>query len=361
MRLTEELLDKGIGCTGGHSREQLAILGVDWPLVSGWKKALLSREVSEEDFAEFVRLAKRDSEGDAHGPAPNDQDKERRVAKSAVLYIYVLALAGGHFYVGMTDNFARRFRQHCSGIAAEWTTLHPPLQALRCVPTGTSNRSQAAKMEDEVTLALMLQHGADKVRGGQYANVSQEFVDFALKSHGHWDKFKRRELDRQAFESEGSWAEALDSFLKVALTYYDAGAPVDQCDAVFAACYRLTRYRYWREEFAPALSWDFWSRKGVLPVLLTFKYGRVIGSRSASPHDVLASALNRGRRNKPKLQRLFLLAWKGYLPPVTPSQAVTTERFMQYLTQQITFDHQYDEFVSVLLPELRHLLRSRAP
>ena len=363
MRLTEEMLAQGASGKSGYSRKQLAIFGIDWPPVRGWKKELLDREVSEEAFAEFVQLAKRGSTGqgplksDQPESAVSDQEKERRAVRSAVLYIYVLALEGGNFYIGMTDNFDRRFRQHRSGIAADWTTLYPPIHALHCVCTGTSERSQAAKMEDEVTLALMLQHGADKVRGGQYANVSQELVDIALRSHGHWDKFKRRELDRQAFESEANWGEALDDFLRVALAYYDAGAPVEQCDAVFAACYRLTRYRYWREEFAPGLSWDFWSRKGVLPILLTFKYGRVIGSRSRSPYEVLAAALTRGRQGDPTLQRLFLLAWKGYLPPARPNQAVATDRFMQCLTQPIVFDRQYDEFVSVLLPELRHLLR----
>ena len=216
---------------------------------------------------------------------------------------------------------------------------------------------QAAKMEDEVTLALMLRHGADKVRGGQYANVSQELVDKTLRSRGHWDKVKRGELDQQAFEAVGSWAEALNDFLKVALAYYDAGAPVDQCDAVFSACYRLTRYRYWREEFEPALSWHFWSKKGVLPVLLTFKHRRVIGSRLKAPYEVLAAALTRGRRNEPTLRRLFLLAWKGYLAPCEPAQAESIERQLRSLAQQGNFDDRYNDFVSVLLPELRHLLR----
>lgn len=364
MLLTKEMLAQGASDRGGYSRKQVEVLGGSWPHTRGWQEALIGREVSDEAFAEFVRLAKRAAtvtngldSPDSGATASVDQDG-RPSAGRRVLYIYALALEDGFFYVGMTDNFERRFRQHLAGVGADWTALHRPMHALHCVCTGTSDMGQAAKMEDEVTLALMLRHGRDKVRGGQYANVSQELVDKTLRYRGHWEKLKRRELDRQAFESEGSWAEALDDFLKVALAYYDAGAPADHCDAVFAACYRLTRYRYWREEFAPALSGDFWSKKGVLPVLLTFRYGRVIGSRSKSPLDVLAAALTRGRRNEPSLQRLFLLAWKGCLPPVSPNQAATVDRFMQYLAQPIAFDRQYDEFVSVLLPELRHLLRN---
>jgi len=364
MFLTKEMLAQGASDRGGYSRKQVEVLGGSWPHTPGWQKALIGREVSDEAFAEFVKLAKRAvtatiSSNSAHQGSTVSVEQDPQPGTSPrVLYIYALALENGFFYVGMTDNFERRFRQHKEGIGADWTALYRPIRALHCVCTGTSDRSQAAKLEDKVTLELMLQHGADKVRGGQYIFTSQELVDAALRSHGHWHRLKRRDLDRQAFASEASWSEALDDLLKVALAYYEAGAPADQHDAVFGACYRLTRYRYWREGFAPGLSWGFWSRKGVLPILLTFKYGRVIGSRSKSPYEVLAAALNRGRRNERTLQRLFLLTWKGYLPAVSSNQAVSVERFMQHLTQETVFDNQYDEFVSVLLPELRHLLRA---
>jgi predicted GIY-YIG superfamily endonuclease len=362
MRLTKETLAQGASDRGGFSRKQTDILGVGWPRVRGWRKALMGREVPDEVFAEFVRLAERGSTASSQlnsvdqEPAAVDQGG-RPGANSRVLYIYALALEDGFFYVGMTDNFERRFRQHCAGMASNWTTLHRPVRRLHCVCTGTSDRSQAARMEDKVTLELMLQHGADKVRGGQYIFPSQELVDTALRSHGHWHRFKRRDLDRQAFESEASWSEALDDFLRIALAYYEAGAPADQREAVFTACYRLTRFRYWREDFAPGLSWRFWNTKGILPVLLTFKHGRVIGSRLSCPHDVLAAALTRGARDGYPLQRLFLLAWKCFLPPITPKQTAKNEHFMQYLSREAAFDHQYDEFVSVLLPELRHWLR----
>jgi predicted GIY-YIG superfamily endonuclease len=363
MRLTKETLAQGASDSGGFSRKQTDLLGVSWPRVRGWQKALMGSEVPDEVFAEFVWLAKRLSTAASplnsalHEPVAVDQG-DRPAANSRVLYIYALALADGFFYVGMTDNFERRFRQHCAGIASDWTTLHRPVRRLHCVCTGTSDRSQAARMEDEVTLELMLQHGADKVRGGQYIFASQELVDSALRSHGHWHRFKRRDLDRQAFESQASWGEALDDFLKVALAYYEAGAPTDQRDAVFTACYRLTRYRYWREEFAPGLSWHFWNTKGILPVLLTFKHGRVIGSRSNCPYEVLAATLQRGRRNEPTLRRLFLLAWQGHRPPATPKQDQTIRGLRdKHLVPGAVFDNRYDEFVSVLLPSLRHLLR----
>ncbi|WP_148270076.1 hypothetical protein [Burkholderia gladioli] len=141
------------------------------------------------------------------------------------------------------------------------------------------------------------------------------------------------------------------------MQYYDAGASGDLRDGVFGAAYRLTRYRFWRDEFAPGLAWDFWNPKGVLPVLLSFKYQRPVSSASPSSYDVLAAALNRGRGGNHPLRRLFLLTWKAYQPPTTEKQAATVERFMEYLAKDEEYDRRYDDFVSVLLPETRNLLR----
>jgi hypothetical protein len=129
-------------------------------------------------------------------------------------------------------------------------------------------------------------------------------------------------------------------------------------DSVFSAAYRLKQYSFWREEFSPGLAWDFWNLKGVLPVLLSFKHQRPVASNLKSSYDVLAAALNRGRGGNHPLRRLFLLTWKAYQPPTTDKQAITVERFMEYLTAEEEYDRRYDDFVSVLLPETRNLLRN---
>lgn len=118
-----------------------------------------------------------------------------------------------------------------------------------------------------------------------------------------------------------------------------------------------TRYHHWHEDLAPALNWHFWSRKGILPILLSFKLGRPVGSGSASAYEVLAAALNRGQHGRHPLRRLFLLAWQAYQPPTTGKQAATVNRFMEYLDNGAEADRQYDAFVSILFPGMRHLLR----
>lgn len=57
MDITEELITAGTSERGGFSKRQLALLGVDWPPVSGWKKAIIGRSISEEDAEEFLQLA----------------------------------------------------------------------------------------------------------------------------------------------------------------------------------------------------------------------------------------------------------------------------------------------------------------
>ncbi|WP_234086828.1 GIY-YIG nuclease family protein [Azonexus sp. R2A61] len=357
MEITEELLAAGASARGGFSKQQLALLGIEWPPSRGWKQAIVGRSIPEDDVEEFLRIAGRHLVRKAEksvqpinwcgSPEPID------------IYLYVLALTDGCFYVGLTSDVANRMAQHFAGEGAEWTKLHAPVKVLHTIGTGTKDGRAAEQMEDEVTITLMLRYGIDKVRGGHFSYPDQTLVETNLRGKGYWERIKQAELGCQAFDTEASWADALDRFIELAVAYYDAGAPVDQHDAIFAACYRLTRYHYWHEDFAPGLSWHFWNRKGILPVLLSFKFGRPVGSRLASAYDVLAAALNRGRDGAHPLRRLFLLAWQAYAPPTTGNQAMSVARFMEYLSEETVAECRYDAFVSVLLPEMRYLLRQK--
>jgi predicted GIY-YIG superfamily endonuclease len=355
LEITQELLAAGASKGGGFSRRQTELLGVGWPLPSGWKRFVIGRTISDEAAEEFVRLAGRhlaDKEAKKAIPvnwcgAPEPVDID----------LYVLALADNCFYVGLTGDVAHRTQQHFGGDGTEWTKLHPPLRVLHTIGTGTRHGSAAEQMEDDITVTLMLRYGIDKVRGGHFSYIDQALVEAQLRARGIWERMKLTELEHRVFDTEACWSDALDGFLDTALCYYDAGAPDDQHNAIFAACYKLTRYRHWHEDFTPGLKWHFWSRKGILPILLSFKLGRPVGSGSASAYEVLAAALNRGRHGRHPLRRLFLLAWQAYQPPTTDKQAAAVNRFMEYLNDENEADPQYDIFVSVLLPETRPLLR----
>lgn len=56
MTVTEEFLVRGGSERGGWNREQLALLGVKWPPVQGWKGRVLGTFMSDEDARKFLAL-----------------------------------------------------------------------------------------------------------------------------------------------------------------------------------------------------------------------------------------------------------------------------------------------------------------
>jgi hypothetical protein len=52
--ITEELLALGRSDAGGWSKAQLAVLGVPWPPVTGWKKTVLGRRITDDAAAAFI-------------------------------------------------------------------------------------------------------------------------------------------------------------------------------------------------------------------------------------------------------------------------------------------------------------------
>ena len=88
--------------------------------------------------------------------------------------IYVLRLEGGRYYVGKTDDVARRFEQHSRGEGSAWTRKYKPL-SIEKVFTGVSPFE-----EDKITKMFMATHGIHNVRGGSY--VTEELSEFHLEA-----------------------------------------------------------------------------------------------------------------------------------------------------------------------------------
>ena len=350
MKITVEFLAAGARSVGAYTKQQLALLGIDWPPAKGWKANVIGLEISDEAGEEFIRL----------GTQPKTEKAPVNwcgAMEPVDIELYVLEHEHSCFYVGLTSDIDHRFAQHRDGDGAEWTRLHRPIRRLHTINTGTRDGREAEYMEDEVTIALMIRHGIGRVRGGPFCYPDQTLVEHQLRVNGAWERVAKAKHDRSPIDTEDAWSEALDGFVKTALAYYDAGSPWEQREAMFSAIYRLSRYRYWHEDFSPGLSWEFWGGKGILPVILSFKLGRTVGSKSAGPFDVLAAALTRGRARGYPLRRLILLTWQAFQPAITDQQATTLARFMEYLDVDASYDRRFDAFVSVLFPETRHLLR----
>ena len=75
---------------------------------------------------------------------------------------YVLQLADGKFYVGMTYNLNQRYAEHIQGRGAKWTRLHRPVRILSV---------EVGDLEYEVTLRLMREKGWQNVRGSKYCKI----------------------------------------------------------------------------------------------------------------------------------------------------------------------------------------------
>jgi len=76
--------------------------------------------------------------------------------------IYILQLAGGRYYVGKTNNIARRYQEHLNGEGSAWTRRWPPTTLVKTA-TAVSPFD-----EDKTVKEYMAKYGIDKVRGGSY-------------------------------------------------------------------------------------------------------------------------------------------------------------------------------------------------
>jgi hypothetical protein len=82
-----------------------------------------------------------------------------------MVYIYVLQLEHGKYYVGKTSNPNYRIEQHFISGGAAWTTKYKPLNVLEIIPNCDEYD------EDKYTRRYMDKYGIDNVRGGSFCEV----------------------------------------------------------------------------------------------------------------------------------------------------------------------------------------------
>lgn len=98
-----------------------------------------------------------------------------RVQSADEIYIYVLQLENGNYYVGQTNDLDRRFRNHFSkSSGAEWTRTHKPIQILKRYRTGLNDPTLALKYENEQTIQCIKEFGWRNVRGGDFIYVDEQ-------------------------------------------------------------------------------------------------------------------------------------------------------------------------------------------
>jgi len=91
--------------------------------------------------------------------------------------IYILALKGGRYYIGKSDDVHKRFSDHLNGHGSEWTKLYKPVKIEKVIENASPFE------EDKITKEYMCKYGIDKVRGGSYVRpeLSSSDIKYLLK------------------------------------------------------------------------------------------------------------------------------------------------------------------------------------
>ncbi len=82
-----------------------------------------------------------------------------------MVYIYVLKLKNGKYYVGKTANPQFRLESHFENNGSEWTKKYKPISIEALIPDCDDYD------EDKYTKIYMDKYGIDNVRGGSYTSI----------------------------------------------------------------------------------------------------------------------------------------------------------------------------------------------
>lgn len=113
------------------------------------------------------------------------------------LFIYVLKLEKGKFYIGKTDDVQRRFKEHCEGKGSGWTRQYKPNKIVSSMP----QKDEFHELNE--TLRWMKNFGIENVRGSRYCqltltslqkhNIEKDLLEISEKCYvcggkGHYAK-----------------------------------------------------------------------------------------------------------------------------------------------------------------------------
>lgn len=82
-----------------------------------------------------------------------------------MVFIYVLELRNGKYYVGKTNNPDFRLKNHVNSDGSEWTKLYKPIRLIELKPDCDDYD------EDKITRQYMDKYGINNVRGGSFVSV----------------------------------------------------------------------------------------------------------------------------------------------------------------------------------------------
>ena len=81
------------------------------------------------------------------------------------MYIYVLLLVQGKFYIGKTHNPNFRIESHFNNNGSSWTSKYKPIRLIELIEGDNFD-------EDKYTLKYMEKEGIENVRGGTFCELT---------------------------------------------------------------------------------------------------------------------------------------------------------------------------------------------
>ena len=82
-----------------------------------------------------------------------------------MVYIYILQLEQGKYYIGKTNNPQFRLESHFKSNGSEWTKKYSPLKVIELIPNCNDYD------EDKYTRIYMDKYGINNVRGGSFVSI----------------------------------------------------------------------------------------------------------------------------------------------------------------------------------------------
>jgi hypothetical protein len=100
------------------------------------------------------------------------------------MILYVLKLEDEKYYVGITHNFKRRYKQHMNGKASSWTRRFKPLEVFEKM------NIDDVFDETKYTIRYMAKYGIENVRGGSFCkmyltNYDKKFIRKQINAIEH--------------------------------------------------------------------------------------------------------------------------------------------------------------------------------
>lgn len=95
------------------------------------------------------------------------------------MYIYCLKLKNLKYYIGKTENYEKRIREHFNSQGSNWTKLHSPIEVIFITKLKETQNSHI--FENLYTFAYIQKYGAENVRGGDFCQVNKNYG--YLESH----------------------------------------------------------------------------------------------------------------------------------------------------------------------------------